>query len=415
VTNWVYGSAVLNPSGVSTGPYTGGIVPTGVGTDGRVTSAISTYATDTGAANAMAVTLAPAPASLASLTGASLRVLAAHANTGATTINVNALGAKIIVNPDGSTLTAGQIPLSGIISIVYDGTSFQLESITTGPLTVKNNTWSGTNTFSQSITATGGVASATRVTAVDPDGGGGFISTGTTAGGSVLKLVGNGGTTPTKWLRAINGVFQIINSAFTTAIINLTDAGALTTTAGITASSGNITASTGSVVAAAAVNAGTTMNVGTNLGVGGQIVANGLIQAGTSVTAANGNVLAQGGRLRASFGAAGSGDGNAGVILADFVASNGVNGFEKMPNGMFIQWGIFTTTTGFGDVFNFPTAFTGTAIQITGTDDGLGLADLGIGAINSGQAQVFAGFNNGAGHAVSYFAGVGVRWIAVGF
>ena len=43
-------------------------------------------------------------------------------NTGAATINVDSLGAKNIVNPNGTTITAGSI--FGMIHLVYNGTAF---------------------------------------------------------------------------------------------------------------------------------------------------------------------------------------------------------------------------------------------------------------------------------------------------
>ena len=48
------------------------------------------------------------------------------ANTGATTINVDSLGAQSITLQDGSALTGGELQTGGKYLIVYDGTNFQL-------------------------------------------------------------------------------------------------------------------------------------------------------------------------------------------------------------------------------------------------------------------------------------------------
>jgi hypothetical protein len=56
------------------------------------------------------------------------------------------------------------------------------------------------------------------------------------AGGAGIELIGNGGTTAKKFIRAQSGAFQVVNDAYTTAILTLTDAGALTVPAAMTAS-----------------------------------------------------------------------------------------------------------------------------------------------------------------------------------
>lgn len=77
-----------------------------------------------GAANAYTITPNRTIASYA--VGTMFVAKANHTNTGAATINVSSLGAKAIVRPDGSALTAGEIQSGGIYRYTYDGTSFQL-------------------------------------------------------------------------------------------------------------------------------------------------------------------------------------------------------------------------------------------------------------------------------------------------
>ncbi len=83
---------------------------------------------DTGAANALAVTFDPAPASY--IDGYELVVKAVNANTGACTINVNALGAKAIKKNYNEDLVAGDIKAGQEIHLKYDGANFQLLSST---------------------------------------------------------------------------------------------------------------------------------------------------------------------------------------------------------------------------------------------------------------------------------------------
>ena len=73
-------------------------------------------AADTGAANAYAVAPAPAWPAYAS-GGPFVAFVGAHANTGASTLNVNGLGVKPLVRVDGSPLQPGDIPGTGAISV----------------------------------------------------------------------------------------------------------------------------------------------------------------------------------------------------------------------------------------------------------------------------------------------------------
>ncbi len=83
-----------------------------------------TYFTDTGAANAYVAT--PAPAWTSYTAGAALYVKIANANTGTSTINVNALGVKNILNQDGSNLEANALRAGNVYGLLYDGTQFEL-------------------------------------------------------------------------------------------------------------------------------------------------------------------------------------------------------------------------------------------------------------------------------------------------
>lgn len=81
------------------------------------------YLTDTGSANAYAVTATPAP--LAYETGMEIIFKAANASTGTSTINVNALGTKTIKKNGSSDVATGDIIAAGIYKLLYDGTYFQ--------------------------------------------------------------------------------------------------------------------------------------------------------------------------------------------------------------------------------------------------------------------------------------------------
>lgn len=79
------------------------------------------YTVTTGSANTYAASLNPAPTSYTDGMGIVVKINAA--NTGASTINVNGLGVKAIVDGKGNTLTAGKLRLNGTYSLKYNTTS----------------------------------------------------------------------------------------------------------------------------------------------------------------------------------------------------------------------------------------------------------------------------------------------------
>lgn len=91
------------------------------------------YALDTGAADAYLVAMPNTWT--AYTTGASLRMKAVNANTGASTVNVDGLGVKSIKRFNGDALLAGDIPADSVLEFYYDGTNFQLAG---GPATITN-------------------------------------------------------------------------------------------------------------------------------------------------------------------------------------------------------------------------------------------------------------------------------------
>ena len=86
--------------------------------------------TSGGSANAQTLTYSVAPA--AYVAGDTYTFIAGFSNTGATTLNVNSLGA-ITVQSAGSALTGGEIYAGRPISVYYDGTNFQLIATISSP------------------------------------------------------------------------------------------------------------------------------------------------------------------------------------------------------------------------------------------------------------------------------------------
>lgn len=83
-----------------------------------------TYAVDTGDENELAVSLSPALIEYKA--GLVLRIKVANSTTGPATININGLGDKDIVHPNGAPVGADAMIADGIALLFYDGENFQL-------------------------------------------------------------------------------------------------------------------------------------------------------------------------------------------------------------------------------------------------------------------------------------------------
>lgn len=88
----------------------------------------SNYGEDTGTANNYVITLVPAPTSYEN--GVQYIFKATYANTGTSTLNVNSLGAKTIKKNGTDDLLANDIIADQMITVIYDGTNFQMISVT---------------------------------------------------------------------------------------------------------------------------------------------------------------------------------------------------------------------------------------------------------------------------------------------
>jgi hypothetical protein len=85
-------------------------------------STVSKTATASGT-NTYTATLAPVPA--AYISGVVYTISFTNGNTGAATLNLNSLGAKAI-QLRGAALTGNEIPANATLSLLYDGTQFQI-------------------------------------------------------------------------------------------------------------------------------------------------------------------------------------------------------------------------------------------------------------------------------------------------
>jgi len=128
------------------------------------------YADSSGSANALVVTVS-SPQLVSYAAGLTLFVKVANTNTGASTISVNALGAKSITTPSIGALSAGDLIAGAVVQLTYDGTQFQLGAV--GSFTALRATTlavSGATTLSSNVTIAA-PASGTALTISAVSGG----------------------------------------------------------------------------------------------------------------------------------------------------------------------------------------------------------------------------------------------------
>ena len=118
VVTVAYGAATITSTNISTYPNAPFLPSDGVFRGLQLGE--TQYAVDTGAANALAFSLNPAPTAL--VDGQVFRVKAANSNTGPTTINPNGLGPTQAYSK-GSAMVGGEIVAGGFYTFQYDASA----------------------------------------------------------------------------------------------------------------------------------------------------------------------------------------------------------------------------------------------------------------------------------------------------
>jgi len=165
-----------------------GSASTDSATLGQVQSSTVSLIGSISGTNTITGSLSPAIAAYAA--GQMFWFVAAGANTGATTININSLGAKSITKNGTTALAANDIKSGQTVVIVYDGTQFQLIGSSLAGITTSAVTALGIN-------AGDSVTSGTANTAVGYDAGTAITTgsnntlIGNAAGAAITSLGGN--------------------------------------------------------------------------------------------------------------------------------------------------------------------------------------------------------------------------------
>jgi hypothetical protein len=108
------------------------------------------------------------------------------------------------------------------------GSAFNFKTDNSGNVTAAGGVTATTGTFSGNLSAaTGSFTTSGTVNAA--------VLTDTGVNGVGLKFLGNGATTPAKWIRVLSGKMEWINNAYSAVILTLDDAGNLTAAGNVTA------------------------------------------------------------------------------------------------------------------------------------------------------------------------------------
>ena len=178
----------------------GGLKHTGVGNStARTQYAAAGQVQDGGlvtlgaVAGTNAITASATPAITAYALGQKFSFLPAAANTGAVTIAINGLAAKAITKFGTDPLVAGDLPIAAT-EIFYDGTQFQLTSVSSGMIATQVQSSKLRLIDAQIFTATGTWTKPSGTSAVDAEViGGGGGSSGADADASEWLVGGGGG------------------------------------------------------------------------------------------------------------------------------------------------------------------------------------------------------------------------------
>jgi hypothetical protein len=166
------------------------------GSAGQVQDSTLTYLTTIAGTNTITA-VAPVLMS-AYATGQIFHFIAVGANTGAVTVNINAIGAKSLKRTDGSALVSGDIANGSAVQVLYDGTNFQLISDSNGfSETVSNLTVTGTLT-AVDVTTTGNTILGNASTDTLNVGNGGLVKD---ASGNLGV-----GVTPSAWYSTFKSI-----------------------------------------------------------------------------------------------------------------------------------------------------------------------------------------------------------------
>ena len=180
------------------------------------------YAVDSGAANAYVISLTPTVTVYTD--GMEVRFRASNANTGASTLNIDGVGATAIKSIKNTDISAGDIPLNSIVTVIYNSTNLCFQLLSTSEIIPTEFGGTGQDLSSSTgvIVADSGTVSASAQlpntkggTGIDSSSSTGFvkISSGTWSVGSDTIQVSHTWAIPGE-IKVASGDDDYINGMF---------------------------------------------------------------------------------------------------------------------------------------------------------------------------------------------------------
>lgn len=355
------------------------------------------------------------------LLGAGLAIYNATSNpvtlagAGSQTINAGHAGAPSQIIPPG-----------GALILATDGASWSM--IAQGGAYLSALAPLASPTFSNAIALNGnGGATSGALVISDPSN----------TNGAGMQLLGNGATTPNKFIRAFNGQLQVVNSAYTNILLSLDDSGDLTfsgygysatppqfdvtnklaTMGALQRALGNCQAVVGVTSAVTLTQSavgsfveftgpgGYAVTLPSTTGIGGsQLVFYNNGTGSVTLTAAagqninNGLINASGTTILSGGSLVVATDGTSwSVISGSGSASFGASGYSRFQNGMILQWTSFNASA--ANTFQaipLPIAFTSAIFQVIVSSSSLNTPCNGA-ANGSSLTSVLAAASNAGG------------------
>jgi len=327
------------------------------------------YAKDVGAVNALVVNLQPAPTAL--VDGMLVETQVAVTNTGATTLNLNGLGAKPILGAAHAALQGGELPAGGKAEFMWHAglASWILIEETAGAQQLGAGSYVSTPAQFDSSTK---VATTAYVQS------------------ALGSFSGQNNYAAPKTLSAADvGKLNIITS---TGTVTLPLAGQMPPGALIVISpaSGNITVQ--------AQGADVVTRLGT--GVSGSVT----IQSQTVAVF----------RALASQNGWSLDAGDAALSFSPLFSSGLTTpGYQKWPSGLILQWGVASSVSGSATTVTYPIAFPNATLNAWVTCFIAGAGAIGV--IESGGSTTQLLVGSWASNSTRSGAGTNIRWFALGY
>ena len=184
---------LTTPSAITASQTVSSIGTSSITLSGNVNATVSPADTIAFSNNAIVASISPVPAAL--VPGLGARIKLASTNTGATTFNLNSLGAVAVKRAQQTNVVAGDLNFGQIVDLCYDGTQWQMVNYEGSTTATANTTTSIGIPYTNDISTTSNTVTANPTPALGSYAAGYTIEVNianTNIGASTLNVSGLG-------------------------------------------------------------------------------------------------------------------------------------------------------------------------------------------------------------------------------